>query len=133
MEEALRERVLSQKKRERQIRFLAYHDALTRLPNRALLANRLRQAIAQTQRNAQSLAVMFLDIDRFKTINDSLGHGAGDALLQQVAERLTDTLRAGDTVARAGGDEFLLMIPDLHSPEHAALVAEHLLACLSAP
>ncbi len=76
MEEALRERVLTQKKRERQIRFLAYHDALTRLPNRALLLSRLRQAIAHTQRSKETLAVMFLDVDRFKTINDTLGHPA---------------------------------------------------------
>jgi diguanylate cyclase (GGDEF)-like protein/PAS domain S-box-containing protein len=133
MEEALRERVLTQKKRERQIRFLAYHDALTRLPNRALLLSRLRQAIAHTQRSHETLAVMFLDVDRFKTINDTLGHPAGDVLLQHVGRRLTDTLRVGDTVARAGGDEFLLLVPGLHSPEEAGPVAEHVLAALSAP
>jgi diguanylate cyclase (GGDEF)-like protein/PAS domain S-box-containing protein len=133
MEEALRERVLTQQKRERQIRFLAYHDALTRLPNRALLLSRLHQAIAHTQRSAETLAVMFLDVDRFKTINDTLGHPAGDTLLQQLGRRLTETLRVGDTVARAGGDEFLLLIPGLHSPEEAGPVAEHVLASLSAP
>ena len=133
MEEALRERVLTQKKRERQIRFLAYHDALTRLPNRALLLSRLHQAIAHTQRSEETLAVMFLDVDRFKTINDTLGHPAGDTLLQQIGRRLTETLRVGDTVARAGGDEFLLLVPGLHSPEEAGPVAEHVLASLSAP
>jgi diguanylate cyclase (GGDEF)-like protein len=133
MEEALRERVLTQKKRERQIRFLAYHDALTRLPNRTLLLSRLGQAIAHTQRSGETLAVMFLDVDRFKTINDTLGHPAGDTLLQQLGRRLTETLRVGDTVARAGGDEFLLLIPGLHSPEEAGPVAEHVLASLSAP
>ena len=133
MEEALRERVLTQKKRERQIRFLAYHDALTRLPNRALLLSRLRQAIAHTQRSGETLAVMFLDVDRFKTINDTLGHPAGDTLLQQIGRRLTETLRVGDTVARAGGDEFLVLVPGLHSPEDAGPVAEHILASLSAP
>jgi diguanylate cyclase (GGDEF)-like protein/PAS domain S-box-containing protein len=133
MEEALRERVLTQQKRERQIRFLAYHDALTRLPNRTLLLSRLHQAIAHTQRSAETLAVMFLDVDRFKTINDTLGHPAGDTLLQQLGRRLTETLRVGDTVARAGGDEFLLLIPGLHSPEEAGPVAEHVLASLSAP
>lgn len=133
MEEVLRERVLTQKKRERQIRFLAYHDALTRLPNRVLLLSRLRQAIAHTQRSNETLAVMFLDVDRFKTINDTLGHLAGDTLLQQIGRRLTETLRVGDTVARAGGDEFLLLIPGLHSPEEAGPVAEHVLASLSAP
>ena len=133
MEEVLRERVLTQQKRERQIRFLAYHDALTRLPNRTLLLSRLHQAIAHTQRSAETLAVMFLDVDRFKTINDTLGHPAGDTLLQQLGRRLTETLRVGDTVARAGGDEFLLLIPGLHSPEEAGPVAEHVLASLSAP
>jgi diguanylate cyclase (GGDEF)-like protein/PAS domain S-box-containing protein len=133
MEEALRERVLTQKKRERQIRFLAYHDALTRLPNRTLLLSRLGQAIAHTQRSGETLAVMFLDVDRFKTINDTLGHPAGDTLLQQMGRRLTETLRVGDTVARAGGDEFLLLIPGLHAPEEAGPVAEHVLASLSAP
>jgi diguanylate cyclase (GGDEF)-like protein/PAS domain S-box-containing protein len=133
MEEALRERVLTQQKRERQIRFLAYHDALTRLPNRTLLLSRLHQAIAHTQRSGETLAVMFLDVDRFKTINDTLGHPAGDTLLQQLGRRLTETLRVGDTVARAGGDEFLLLIPGLHSPEEAGPVAEHVLASLSAP
>lgn len=133
MEETLRERVLTQKKREREIRFLAYHDALTRLPNRALLLSRLRQAIAHTQRSNETLAVMFLDVDRFKTINDTLGHPAGDTLLQQIGHRLTATLRIGDTVARAGGDEFLILVPGLHSAEAAGPVAEHVLAALSAP
>lgn len=133
MEEALRERVLTQKKRERQIRFLAYHDALTRLPNRALLLSRLRQAIAHAQRSKEVLAVMFLDVDRFKTINDTLGHPAGDTLLQQISRRLTETLRVSDTVARAGGDEFLILVPGLHSAEDAGPVAEHVLASLSAP
>ena len=133
MEDALRERVLIQEKRERQIRFLAYHDALTRLPNRTLLLSRLRQAIAQSQRSEETLAVLFLDVDRFKAINDTLGHPGGDTLLQQIGQRLTDTLRVGDTIARAGGDEFLILVPSLRSAEDAGPVAEHVLASLSAP
>ena len=133
MEDALRERVLIQEKRERQIRFLAYHDALTRLPNRALLLSRLRQAIAQSQRSEETLAVLFLDVDRFKIINDTLGHPGGDTLLQQIGRRLTETLRVGDTIARAGGDEFLILVPGLRSAEDAGPVAEHVLASLSAP
>jgi diguanylate cyclase (GGDEF)-like protein/PAS domain S-box-containing protein len=133
LEETLRERALTQQKRERQIRFLAYHDALTRLPNRVLLLSRLRQAIAHTLRSSETLAVMFLDVDRFKTINDTLGHPAGDTLLQQIGRRLSETLRIGDTVARAGGDEFLILVPGLHSAEEAGPVAEHVLAALSAP
>jgi diguanylate cyclase (GGDEF)-like protein/PAS domain S-box-containing protein len=133
MEDALRERVLIQEKRERQIRFLAYHDALTRLPNRTLLLSRLRQAIAQAQRSEETLAVLFLDVDRFKAINDALGHAGGDTLLQQIGQRLTDTLRVGDTIARAGGDEFLILVPSLRSAEDAGPVAEHVLASLSAP
>ncbi len=134
MEDELRKQLLIQNKRERQIRFLAYHDALTRLPNRALLLSRLRQAIAQTQRSEGTLAV---NVSRRRSLQSDQRHARtfprGDTLLQQIGRRLTETLRVGDTVARAGGDEFLLLIPGLHTPEDAGPVAEHVLASLSAP
>jgi len=122
--------ITASKEQEAQIRHLAYHDALTGLPNRALVMNRLEQAIAQAQRHRQSLAVLFLDLDRFKTINDTLGHPAGDRLLQQVAERLTAALREEDTVGRVGGDEFLMIVRDLDEPEDAAHVADKALSSM---
>jgi diguanylate cyclase (GGDEF)-like protein/PAS domain S-box-containing protein len=123
--------ITARKEQEAQIRHLAYHDALTGLPNRALVMNRLEQAIAHAQRHRQSLAVLFLDLDRFKTINDTLGHPAGDKLLKQVAERLTAVLREEDTVGRVGGDEFLMVVPGLESPEDAAHVANKALASMA--
>src|SRR6185369_14675764 len=89
-----------------QIEHLAYHDALTGLPNRPLFIDRLIVALAQNSRTNQQLAVLFLDLDRFKDINDSLGHSTGDQLLKAVAERIRRCVREGDTVARFGGDEF---------------------------
>ncbi len=107
--------VTERKIAEETINFQAYHDLLTRLPNRALLRDRLNLAINQAKRENEILAVMFLDLDRFKNINDSLGHIIGDELLQQVSNRLKDCIRAGDTLARFGGDEFTLMLPKLHN------------------
>ncbi len=107
--------VTERKVAEETINFQAYHDLLTRLPNRALLRDRLNLAINQAKRENEILAVMFLDLDRFKNINDSLGHIIGDELLQQVSNRLKDCIRAGDTLARFGGDEFTLMLPKLHN------------------
>jgi len=119
---------------EETITFQAYHDLLTSLPNRALLRDRLNLAITQAKRDNNMLAVMFLDLDRFKNINDSLGHIIGDELLQQVSIRLKDCLRKGDTLARFGGDEFTLMLPKINNQkEDVTKVAEKITNVLKAP
>ena len=112
---------------------LAQHDALTKLPNRLLLNDRLTQAIAMAERHQSKLAVMFLDLDNFKLINDSLGHLVGDALLLLTAQRLCQALRHSDTVSRQGGDEFVILLPEIEGSERAALVAEKILAVLAVP
>lgn len=118
---------------ERQLTHLANHDALTLLPNRTLLQDRLHQAIAHTQRTGQLLAVLFLDLDRFKTINDSLGHDKGDQVLTIIAARLTGCVRDGDTIARLGGDEFIILLQDLSREEDAVIVAGKFIDCLQQP
>ncbi|HHJ35548.1 MAG TPA: EAL domain-containing protein [Gammaproteobacteria bacterium] len=126
--------VTERKIAEETINFQAYHDLLTRLPNRALLRDRLSLAISQAKRDDEHLAVMFLDLDRFKNINDSLGHMIGDELLQQVSIRLKDCIREGDTLARFGGDEFTLMLPKLHNErEDASKLAEKITSTLKKP
>ena len=109
----------------------ATHDALTGLPNRLLFIDRLKQALAQADRHGNRFAVMVLDLDRFKLINDSLGHGAGDQLLIEVARRLTTAVRKIDTVARMGGDEFLLIVSDLQATVDAAAVAKKIIEAVS--
>ncbi|MDY0013281.1 MAG: EAL domain-containing protein [Rhodocyclaceae bacterium] len=127
-------RDISERKRaEEIISFQAYHDQLTRLPNRILFKDRLELAIAQAQRRSGSLAVMFVDIDRFKLVNDSYGHSEGDLLLQGVATRLKDALRRGDTLARLGGDEFTILLPDIGQPEDAEVIARKILDTLQEP
>lgn len=116
-----------------QVEYLAYHDGLTGLPNRSLFSKLLTQHIALAQRNKRHVAVMFLDLDRFKSINDTLGHDAGDELLKEVAARLQHCLRDSDTVARLGGDEFVVILPDLQSAEHAAAVAQKILVATAKP
>jgi diguanylate cyclase (GGDEF)-like protein/PAS domain S-box-containing protein len=111
----------------------ALHDCLTSLPNRALLLDRLRQALEQAARGSSTVGVFSIDLDRFKTINDSLGHEAGDQLLQIVAPRLQTALRGTDTLARFGGDEFVVLCPDLAEERDALLVAQRLSAALSEP
>jgi diguanylate cyclase (GGDEF)-like protein/PAS domain S-box-containing protein len=111
----------------------AHHDSLTDLPNRMLLQDRLNQAIAMSQRNGQKLAVFFLDVDRFKNVNDSMGHDVGDSLLILVAQRLLSCVRSSDTVSRQGGDEFVILLPELTRGQDAAIRAENILGALSAP
>jgi diguanylate cyclase (GGDEF)-like protein len=118
---------------EQRIRHNAYHDPLTRLPNRALFQDRLTQAVARARRAGSHTALLMLDLDRFKTINDTLGHAAGDRLLIEVAGRLLSRKREGDTVARLGGDEFVLIVSDLRHREDAEIVAERLLEVLKPP
>ena len=125
--------VSERKQADDRIKSLAYHDTLTGLPNRALLNDRLSLAVAQSHRARQKLAVLFLDIDRFKVVNDSLGHALGDRLLQETASRLTASVREGDTVARLGGDEFVVLLPGLQRPVEAARVAEKVLLALRQP
>ncbi|MCX7028613.1 MAG: diguanylate cyclase [Spirochaetes bacterium] len=112
---------------EQAIRDMAYHDPLTGLPNRKLLSDRLELALAQARRGRRAMAVLFLDLDGFKAVNDGWGHAQGDALLRDVAGRLAGALRTGDTVARIGGDEFTVLIPELPVEEGAAEVSRKIL------
>jgi len=116
-----------------QLDHLAHHDVLTDLPNRMLLQDRLGQAIGLACRQGRQLAVMFLDLDRFKHINDSLGHVVGDQLLRSVAQRLVSCVRHSDTISRQGGDEFVLLLPHIEHAEDAALSAQKMLAALAPP
>jgi diguanylate cyclase (GGDEF)-like protein/PAS domain S-box-containing protein len=125
--------ISEQKRVEEQIRHMAQHDALTGLPNRMLLHDRVGHAIALAQRNRRVLALLFIDLDRFKTVNDSLGHAVGDRLLKTVADRLGRCTRASDTIARIGGDEFVVLLGDLEEPEDARYVAQKVLDALSEP
>jgi diguanylate cyclase (GGDEF)-like protein/PAS domain S-box-containing protein len=121
------------KQAEERLNFLAHYDALTTLPNRLLLAERLRLAFDRAQRSGRSVGLLYLDLDDFKHVNDTLGHESGDFLLREMAHRLPRALRASDTVARLGGDEFIVVLDDLADVEHAAEVAEKLLKAVSAP
>lgn len=124
----------SERKRfEDQLSQMAFYDALTGLPNRRLFHDRLQQALTLATRHSKLIGVLFLDLDRFKTINDTLGHETGDCLLQGVAERLSALVRKCDTVARLGGDEFTILLDDLLNVEDAKSVAEKIIGCLSTP
>lgn len=117
----------------RQVREMAHFDSVTGLPNRNLLHDRMEQALLQARRSGESVAVMFLDLDRFKNINDTLGHLVGDALLREVAVRLSTTLRTSDTLARLGGDEFVVILPGFSITNHVEGIAEKLISALQAP
>ena len=125
--------VTERKRAQAELAHQALHDALTGLPNRSLLADRLQQALAAGRRRGSSVGLLLLDLDRFKTINDTLGHRAGDVVLQQVAERLPVALRASDTVARLGGDEFAVVLPDIGGIDEAKRVTAKILDSLDEP
>ena len=125
--------ISERKEAQEVINFQAYHDLLTHLPNRALLKDRLSLAIAHASRNKRKLAVMFLDLDRFKLVNDTLGHTMGDRLLKAVANRLQGCLRRGDTLARFGGDEFTLLLPEVRTRDDVVVIASKILDRLNAP
>ena len=124
--------VTDRKAIQQRIQHLAYHDALTELPNRSLMQDRISQAIGRAERATKRVAVMFIDIDNFKNINDTLGHDAGDELLRQVAARLTGSVRSHDTIARQGGDEFIVLLDQMAEQQGATRVAEKILAALRA-
>jgi len=113
--------------------YLAFHDGLTTLPNRSLFSKLLGQSIKQAHRYKRQLAVLFFDLDHFKEINDTLGHEAGDQLLQEIATRLKACLRASDTIARMGGDEFVALLPELQEEKYVVTVAEKILAAIARP
>lgn len=132
--ERLREKETALKASEARMAFMAHHDALTGLCNRAMLEDRLQQALARAQRDGTHFALLFCDLDDFKPINDEYGHDAGDAILCQIAARLLDERRATDTVARLGGDEFVVLLTDLNDARSAAVgVAQQLLAAIGIP
>lgn len=118
---------------EERLSYAANHDPLTRLPNRSLFQERLTRAIARAQRNQNLVALLFIDLDHFKQVNDTMGHLAGDMLLQQVAERLSSCIRQGDTVARLSGDEFTIILEDVQDPRDAAVVGHKVLRQLQEP
>ena len=117
----------------KQVGHLAFHDELTGLPNRSLLLDRLQQAMLQGARQYKQVLLLFIDLDRFKVINDKLGYIAGDRLLQQVAMRLSARIRGADTVSRYGGDEFVVMLPEMESAQSATAAVQKIRAQLATP
>ncbi|MEO8143106.1 MAG: GGDEF domain-containing protein [Betaproteobacteria bacterium] len=121
------------REQEQAARHAAFHDVLTGLPNRALFNDRLEHGMAQARRHGWTLAVMFMDMDRFKEINDTHGHDIGDLVLQSVAQRLTSTTRGDDTVSRLGGDEFLYLLMEVRDENSIGLIARKIIAAVEAP
>lgn len=127
------EDITERKQHHEEVEYEANFDALTNLPNRRMLLSKLHQALANAERYQHLMALLFLDIDHFKKINDTLGHDAGDTILREVAARLTNCLRQTDTVSRQGGDEFVIILPELKHPDDAVLVAQKILNCFFKP
>jgi len=125
--------ITKRKEAEQRIEFLAHYDSLTKLPNRALFADRMKRALLLAQRNNSKVGLMFLDLDKFKNINDTLGHLAGDQLLQSVAARLQACVRESDTVCRQGGDEFMVLLEEINSPADIEMIAHKIMQTMSAP
>ena len=130
---AIYDDVTERKQEEERTHYLAHYDALTHLPNRALIADRIRQALAKAKRDKTRLALMFVDLDNFKPVNDELGHDIGDLLLKEVAKRLQDCMRESDTAARIGGDEFIVLLPTIETEQDAMVVAEKICHALCQP
>lgn len=124
---------LERKKMHSRLEYMAQHDQLTDLPNRTLVLDRLQTALTRARRGQTRMAVLYLDLDEFKQVNDTLGHTAGDHLLQEVARRLTRSVRESDTVGRMGGDEFIVLLDGIRQHEHAAAIADKILSILSKP
>ena len=127
------EDITERKKYEEKIQQMAFHDSLTGLPNRKLFSDRLGIVLAQARRNKKKVGIVMLDLDNFKDVNDTLGHDVGDTLLKAVAERLSGTLRKSDTVARFGGDEFVLIFPDMEAIEEAIQVVQKIIDRFNKP
>jgi diguanylate cyclase (GGDEF)-like protein len=130
---AAQEELAKRRELEKQLAYSATHDPLTGLPNRSRISDRLSLELAHARRRKQRLILMMLDLDQFKKINDTLGHGMGDKVLRAVGKRLSGLLRKSDTVARIGGDEFMLILPELRQPEGAATVAVKVLESIRKP
>ena len=131
--ESLKRELIQHKQVEEKLARHAYYDNLTDLPNRRLFRSHLKQALTLARRNQRRLAVLFVDLDHFKTINDSWGHAVGDRLLQGAAKWLKSCLRASDVVARLGGDEFIILLPEIAQAEDANMVAKKILSALRKP